>query len=198
MSHAIDLKGLVRPHLIEVKKRDDAPHIAEFILQPLERGYGHTLGNAMRRMLLSSLRGSAVWGFRIDGVVHEHQTIVGVVEDVHHMDEATRDLLLRLSAAGADKRQVLLVTHSDTEEVFAPIDGSIASRAASSRRAVTTMSLPAWGSSASAAGGGGAVCAAASPGSASDRAVDARSRRKGRTLVADVIKPDSRYVTTYQ
>ena len=52
---------------------------AEFILQPLERGYGHTLGNAMRRMLLSSLRGAAVWGFRIDGVVHEHQTVQGVL-----------------------------------------------------------------------------------------------------------------------
>ncbi|MCY7303928.1 MAG: AAA family ATPase, partial [Thermoleophilia bacterium] len=45
-----------------------------------------------------------------------------VVEDVHHMDEATRDLLLRLSAAGLDKRQVLLVTHTDTEAVFAPVD----------------------------------------------------------------------------
>ena len=52
MSQAIDLKGLVRPHLIEVRKRDDAPHISEFILQPLERGYGHTLGNAMRRLSL--------------------------------------------------------------------------------------------------------------------------------------------------
>lgn len=85
MAKAIDLKGLVRPHLVEVQKRDDNPNIAEFRLQPLERGYGHTLGNAMRRMLLSSLRGSAVWGFRIDGVVHEHQTIEGVVEDVHQI-----------------------------------------------------------------------------------------------------------------
>jgi DNA-directed RNA polymerase subunit alpha len=66
-------------------KRDDNPNVAEFRIQPLERGYGHTLGNSMRRMLLSSLRGSAVWGFRIDGVVHEHQTIPGVVEDVHQI-----------------------------------------------------------------------------------------------------------------
>ncbi len=77
MAKAIDLKGLVRPHLVEVQKRDDNPNVSEFRLQPLERGYGHTLGNAMRRMLLSSLRGAAVWGFRIDGVVHEHQTIEG-------------------------------------------------------------------------------------------------------------------------
>ena len=81
----IDLRGLVRPQLVESTKRDDNPNVAEFRLQPLERGFGHTLGNAMRRMLLSSLRGSAVWAFRVDGVVHEHQTIPGVVEDVHQI-----------------------------------------------------------------------------------------------------------------
>ncbi len=81
MAQTIDLRGLVRPQLVEATKRDENPNIAEFRIQPLERGFGHTLGNAMRRMLLSSLRGAAVWGFRIDGVVHEHQTIAGVVED---------------------------------------------------------------------------------------------------------------------
>ena len=85
MAKTIDLRGLVRPQLVEATKREDNPNVAEFRLQPLERGFGHTLGNAMRRMLLSSLRGSAVWGFRIDGVVHEHQTIPGVVEDVHQI-----------------------------------------------------------------------------------------------------------------
>ena len=85
MANSIDLRGLVRPQLVEATTRDDNPNVAEFRLQPLERGFGHTLGNAMRRMLLSSLRGSAVWAFRIDGVVHEHQTISGVVEDVHQI-----------------------------------------------------------------------------------------------------------------
>src|SRR5438046_2833354 len=66
-------------------KREDNPNAAEFRLQPLERGYGYTLGNSLRRLLLSSLRGAAVWAFRIDGVVHEHQTIPGVVEDVHQI-----------------------------------------------------------------------------------------------------------------
>src|SRR5436853_3304085 len=104
----IDLRGLVRPQLVESTKRDDNPNVAEFRLQPLERGFGHTLGNAMRRMLLSSLRGSAVWAFRIDGVVHEHQTIPGVVEDVHQiignlkaltltLDEGVEDVVLRVS-----------------------------------------------------------------------------------------------------
>src|SRR5258707_8975645 len=97
MSKTIDLRGLVRPQLVEATKREDNPFIAEFRLQPLERGYGHTLGNAMRRMLLSSLRGSAVWGFRIDGVVHEHQTIAGVVEDVHQIIQRLKQLTLVLA-----------------------------------------------------------------------------------------------------
>ena len=108
----IDLLGLVRPTLVEMAKRDDNPNVAEFRIQPLERGYGHTLGNAMRRMLLSSLRGAAVWGFRIDGVVHEHQTIPGVIEDVHQiignlksltlaMDDDKEDVVLRISKSGA-------------------------------------------------------------------------------------------------
>ena len=97
MAQAIDIKGLVRPHLVEVHRRDDNPNMAEFVLQPLERGYGHTLGNAMRRMLLSSLRGAAVWGFRIDGVVYEHQTIQGVVEDVHQIIANLKTLVLAMA-----------------------------------------------------------------------------------------------------
>jgi DNA-directed RNA polymerase subunit alpha len=96
MSKAIDLTGLVRPQLVEATKREDNPNVAEFRLQPLERGFGYTLGNAMRRMLLSSLRGAAVWGFRIDGVVHEHQTIQGVVEDVHQIIGNLKTLTLTL------------------------------------------------------------------------------------------------------
>jgi len=112
MAQAIDLRGLVRPQLVEATKREDNPNVAEFRLQPLERGFGHTLGNAMRRLLLSSLRGSAVWGFRIDGVVHEHQTISGVVEDVHQiignlktltltLDEGVEEVTLRISTSKA-------------------------------------------------------------------------------------------------
>ena len=92
----IDLTGLVRPHLVEMTKRDDNPNVAEFRLQPLERGFGYTLGNSLRRLLLSSLRGSAVWGFRLDGVVHEHQTVQGVLEDVHQIVQRLKSLTLVL------------------------------------------------------------------------------------------------------
>ena len=96
MINTLDLTGLVRPHLVEMTKREDNPNAAEFRLQPLERGYGYTLGNSLRRLLLSSLRGAAVWAFRIDGVVHEHQTITGVVEDVHQIIQRLKQLTLVL------------------------------------------------------------------------------------------------------
>src|SRR5881396_2731998 len=84
-------------------KREDNPNAAEFRLQPLERGYGYTLGNSLRRMLLSSLRGAAVWAFRLDGVVHEHQTIPDVVEAVLHIkrDKAGAVYARDLEAHGA-------------------------------------------------------------------------------------------------
>lgn len=93
----VDLAGLVRPHLVEMTKRDDNPFAAEFRLQPLERGYGYTLGNSLRRMLLSSLPGAAVWAFRLDGVMHEHQTIPGVVEDIHQVIQQLKALTLVLA-----------------------------------------------------------------------------------------------------
>jgi len=111
MVQSIDLRGLVRPQLVESTKREDNPNIAEFRIQPLERGFGHTLGNAMRRMLLSSLRGSAVWGFRIDGVLHEHQTIQGVVEDVHQIIGNLKTLTLTLSD---DVEEAILRIHTKT------------------------------------------------------------------------------------
>lgn len=78
-------------------KREDLPSAAEFRLQPLERGYGYTLGNALRRMLLSSLSGSAIWAFRLEGVVHEHQTIPGVKEDIHQIIQQLKALTLVLA-----------------------------------------------------------------------------------------------------
>jgi DNA-directed RNA polymerase subunit alpha len=94
---SIDLTGLVRPHLVEMTKRDENPNFAEFRLQPLERGFGYTLGNSLRRLLLSSLRGTAVWGFRLDGVVHEHQTVPGVLEDIHQVIQRLKALTLVLA-----------------------------------------------------------------------------------------------------
>ena len=101
----IDMTGLVRPYMVEMTKREDNPNIAEFRLQPLERGFGYTLGNSLRRLLLSSLRGSAVWAFRMDGVVHEHQTVAGVLEDIHQIIQRLKALTLVLDE---DKDEAIL------------------------------------------------------------------------------------------
>src|SRR5688500_20008326 len=122
MANAIDLRGLVRPQLVEATKREDNPNVAEFRLQPLERGFGHTLGNAMRRLLLSSLRGSAVWGFRIDGVLHEHQTIPGVVEDVHQIIGNLKSLTLSLDE-GVENTVLRIAKDSAGPVTAADIEG---------------------------------------------------------------------------
>ncbi len=92
----LDLTGLVLPQRVEVAQRSDDGFSAEFVVAPLERGFGQTLGNTIRRTLLSSLRGSAVWAFRMEGVVHEHQTVSGVVEDVHQIIQNLKTLVLEL------------------------------------------------------------------------------------------------------
>jgi DNA-directed RNA polymerase subunit alpha len=92
----IDLTGLVLPERFEIVETSEGGRTAKFVIEPLERGFGHTLGNSVRRALLSSLRGAAVWAFRIDGVVHEHQTIPGVVEDVHQVIQALKALVVTM------------------------------------------------------------------------------------------------------
>lgn len=66
----------------KITEYQESNHFAKFEIEPLERGFGTTIGNAMRRVLLSSLPGSAVTSIKIDGVLHEFQKIEGVVEDV--------------------------------------------------------------------------------------------------------------------
>src|SRR3990172_10762185 len=65
-----------------VKVTTTAPRHARIVIEPFERGFGHTLGNALRRILLSSMPGSAVTEVEINGVLHEYTTIEGVQEDV--------------------------------------------------------------------------------------------------------------------
>ena len=76
----ISLSDFLTPQLIQVDDFDKCH--SKVVLEPLERGFGHTLGNALRRILLSSMPGSAVEEVEIDGVVHEYSTIEGVREDV--------------------------------------------------------------------------------------------------------------------
>ena len=72
--------GLLKPRIIDVQSL--SPVHAKVVMEPFERGYGYTLGNALRRILLSSMPGYAATEVVIDGVLHEYSTIDGVQEDV--------------------------------------------------------------------------------------------------------------------
>lgn len=105
----IDLRGWVLPERLEVVEVSEDGRRSEFVIQPLERGYGQTLGNATRRILLSSLPGWAIWAFRADGVLHEHQTITGVSEDVHEIIQQLKGLVFRILADDGEAKLELVV-----------------------------------------------------------------------------------------
>ncbi|WP_270375273.1 MULTISPECIES: DNA-directed RNA polymerase subunit alpha [Marinicauda] len=113
---------LIRPMKPEVTPGYDSSRLAKIIAEPLERGFGMTLGNALRRVLLSSLQGAAVTAVQIDGVVHEFSSIPGVREDVTDIVLNLKQVALRMHAEGP-KRLTLKktgpgeVTAGDIEEV---------------------------------------------------------------------------------
>ena len=74
-------KSLIRPSKLDIQLSDDKSY-AKIVAEPLEKGYGLTLGNSLRRILLSSLQGAAITSIKVKGVVHEFSTISGVKEDI--------------------------------------------------------------------------------------------------------------------
>ena len=81
---------------IEVLELAENNTYGKFVIEPLERGYGTTLGNSLRRILLSSLPGAAITSVKIEGILHEFSTVPGVVEDVPHIVLNLKELALRL------------------------------------------------------------------------------------------------------
>ena len=97
---AANWRSLIRPRRLEVEDDSLSKTYGRFSCEPLERGFGTTLGNALRRVLLSSLQGSAITCVRINGVLHEFSTIPGVMEDVTHIVLNLKDVRLRMHAQG--------------------------------------------------------------------------------------------------
>jgi len=97
-------KGFQRPKRLEVDKETLTAKFGRFVAQPFDRGFGTTIGNALRRILLSSIEGAAVTALKIDGVLHEFTAIPGVVED-------TTDIILNL-------KQVPFRLHGDHPETL--------------------------------------------------------------------------------
>lgn len=110
---------ILRPHALEYKAL--GPNLGQLSLEPLDRGFGHTLGNALRRVLLSSMAGCAVTQVEIEGVLHEYTTIPGVQEDV-------TDILLNLKGLaitlhGVNERTVRIHRQGPCIVTAADIEG---------------------------------------------------------------------------
>jgi len=96
-------KELIKPTKLDVQPGADVARTATIVAGPLERGFGLTLGNALRRVLLSSLQGAAVTSVQIDGVLHEFSAIPGVHEDVTDIVLNIKSLDIKLSAEGSKR-----------------------------------------------------------------------------------------------
>jgi len=95
-------KSLTKPNKIEIESNEDKS-IAKVIAQPLEKGFGQTIGNSLRRILLSSIQGAAVTAIQIDGVLHEFSSIKGVREDVTDIVLNVKNLAIKLNSDGPKK-----------------------------------------------------------------------------------------------
>ena len=104
-----------KPKIECVEKSEDNTY-GKFVIEPLERGYGITLGNSLRRILLSSLPGAAVNTIKIDGVLHEFSTIPGVVEDVTEIILNIKELSLKFHS---DRQKVVYIDEDGEGEVIA-------------------------------------------------------------------------------
>ena len=100
--------NLQMPESIEIDEANYSDSFGRFILQPLERGFGVTIGNSLRRILLSSLPGAAISMIRVDGVLHELTTIPGVVEDVAEMILNLKEVRFKLMTKRPEKFTVHL------------------------------------------------------------------------------------------
>ena len=97
---------LIKPNKLQVTPGDDHKRVATVVAEPLERGFGLTLGNALRRILLSSLQGAAITSVHIDGVLHEFSSIPGVREDVTDIILNIKDVAIKMHGDGPKRMQL--------------------------------------------------------------------------------------------
>ena len=104
-----------KPNIV-CSEADDKRNYAKFICEPLERGYGMTIGNSLRRILLSSLPGAAITSVRINGVVHEFSTVKGIVEDVPELIVNLKSVRLKVSD---NEEKIIRIDHKGAGEITA-------------------------------------------------------------------------------
>ncbi len=113
---------LIKPKKVELVGESDTRVKATLVAEPLERGFGTTLGNALRRVLLSSLQGAAVSSIRIEGVLHEFSSVPGVLEDVTDIILNVKGLALRVKA-GTGPKTIRLLSEKEGPVTGAMVDG---------------------------------------------------------------------------
>ncbi|MEQ8368511.1 MAG: DNA-directed RNA polymerase subunit alpha, partial [Roseicyclus sp.] len=94
---------LIKPTQLVVNPGNDPAKKATVVAEPLERGFGLTLGNALRRVLMSSLQGAAITSVQIDGVLHEFSSVAGVREDVTDIVLNLKGVAIRMEADGPQR-----------------------------------------------------------------------------------------------
>jgi len=116
---------LKKPTALEVKPGGDGRRKATFVAEPLERGFGLTLGNALRRVLLSSLQGAAITSIKIDNVLHEFSSLVGVREDVTDMVLNVKQIALRMEGEGPKRLQLSVTGPAEVTAGDIAVSGDI-------------------------------------------------------------------------
>src|SRR5437773_1272557 len=89
-------RDLIRPRMLDVERETLSPMYGKFACEPLERGFGITIGNCLRRILLSSLHGAAITAVKFDGALHEFTTLPEVVEDVTDIVLNLKEVLVKM------------------------------------------------------------------------------------------------------
>ena len=123
-------RELIRPKSVPVETESLTPYYGKFVCEPLERGFGITLGNSLRRVLLSSLQGAAITAVKIDGALHEFTSVSDVVEDVTDIvlnlkevvvkSHTARTQLVRLEKSGPAEVRAGDIAASDQIEILNP------------------------------------------------------------------------------
>ncbi|MCF8708147.1 DNA-directed RNA polymerase subunit alpha [Rhizorhapis sp. SPR117] len=116
---------LKKPSSLEIKSGGDAKRKATFVAEPLERGFGLTLGNALRRVLLSSLQGAAVTSIKIENVLHEFSSLAGVREDITDIVLNVKQIALHMEGEGPKRLQLSATGPAEVKAGDIAVSGDI-------------------------------------------------------------------------
>ena len=116
---------LKKPNSLEIKDGGDRQRKATFVAEPLERGFGLTLGNALRRVLLSSLQGAAITSIKMENVLHEFSSLAGVREDVTDIVLNVKQIALRMQGEGPKRLQLSATGPAEVKAGDIAVSGDI-------------------------------------------------------------------------